>query len=183
MFRKACCRTLPLIKDGSFDVAQHLSGAGYDISVRDGSARRVQTTFGRMLRIFPLVNYLPVAPRVRPGTEHRGDGKTGVSIGGTEAIKLIIENSAGWAMDSKIDHYLPPIFVPSVNRVRLMVEATHGRLAVITCSSTSNCSPSSVARCFMAWTQSLAASPCAYSGCPSSSALAGPMCSQSTADC
>ena len=28
----------------------------------------------------------------------------------------------------------------SVIRVRRMVEATHGRLAVITCSSTSNCS-------------------------------------------
>lgn len=27
---------------------------------------------------------------------------TGVSTGGTEAIKLLIENSADWAMDSKI---------------------------------------------------------------------------------
>jgi hypothetical protein len=31
-----------------------------------------------------------------------GDAKTGVSTGGTEAIKLIIKNSAGWAMDSRI---------------------------------------------------------------------------------
>ena len=41
----------------------------------------------------------------RRGSRTTGDAKTGVSTGGTEAIKLIIENSAGWAMDSKIDHY------------------------------------------------------------------------------
>ena len=50
------------------------------------------------------------------------------------------------ALDSRIGFkdlitICSPIFVPSVIRVRLMVEATHGRLAVITCSSTSNCSP------------------------------------------
>jgi hypothetical protein len=38
-----------------------------------------------------------------PGfTNHPATQKTGVSAGGTEAIKLIIEYSASWAMDSRI---------------------------------------------------------------------------------
>jgi hypothetical protein len=80
---------------------------------------------------------------------------------------------ASWA-PNRLD-----VFVPAATT---RFTATHGRLAVITCSSTSNCSPLSAARCLTAWTQSFAASAYTSLGCPSSSAFAGPWCSQSAAD-
>jgi hypothetical protein len=80
---------------------------------------------------------------------------------------------ASWA-PNRLD-----VFVPAATT---RFTATHGRLAVITCSSTSNCSPLSAARCLTAWTQSFAASAYTSLGCPSSSAFAGPWCSQLAAD-
>ena len=43
VFRRACCRTLLLIKDGLFEVVPGIYQVrGYDISVRDGPARRCE---------------------------------------------------------------------------------------------------------------------------------------------
>ena len=114
-------------------------------------------------------SYARRRPALPEGLEWRVDGL--VPLGGLLTSRRA---EASWA-PNRLDVF--------VRAATTRFTATHGRLAVITCSSTSNCSPSSVARCFIAWTQSLAASACTSSGCPSSSALAGPMCSQSTADC
>ena len=59
----AYCRTLLLIEDGLFEVAWHfVRYRGYDISVKDGSARR-----SRQLPGVPLTCTSPTYPQgVRP---------------------------------------------------------------------------------------------------------------------
>ena len=49
VFRRTCCRTLLLIKDGFFEVVPGNQVRGYDISVRDGSARRSGQLWGMSL--------------------------------------------------------------------------------------------------------------------------------------